>query len=231
VIGAQGRAALDRDSVDAVLFDLDGTLMDTDDQMVETVAVWLQALRLQRLGRHSVYRVARCVVIAAEGPVNGLLTLLDTLGLDAPLLGIWRWFRRLRGVTTPDYRLMEDADAVLAALKPRYRLGIVTTRGREDAEAFLDQHDLRGLFDTIVTRETTWRLKPHPDPIREAARQLGVPVGRCVMVGDTTVDVKSARRAGARSVAVSCGFGGRDELEQAGADAVLDGLSDLLSVL
>jgi HAD superfamily hydrolase (TIGR01549 family) len=231
VIGAEGGAALDRDSVDAVLFDLDGTLMDTDDQMVEAVAVWLQALRLQRLGRPSVYRVARCVVIAAEGPVNGLLTLLDILGLDAPLLGIWRWFRRLRGVATPDYRLMEDADAVLAALKPHYRLGIVTTRGREDAEAFLDKHDLRGLFGTIVTRETTWRLKPHPDPIREAARQLGVPVGRCVMVGDTIVDVKSARRAGARSVAVSCGFGGRDELEQAGADAVLDGLSDLLFVL
>jgi phosphoglycolate phosphatase len=230
-MGGEGEDALDRDNVDAVLFDLDGTLMDTDDQMVENVAVWLQALRLQRLGRPRVYRAARWLVMAAEGPMNGLLTLLDILGLDAPLLGIWRWFRRLRGVTTPEYRLMEDADAVLAALEPRYRLGIVTTRGREDAEAFLDQHDLRGLFDTIVTRETTWRLKPHPDPIREAARQLGVPIEHCVMVGDTTVDVKSARRAGAMSVAVACGFGERDELEQADADVVLECLSDLPSVL
>ncbi|MFO7740716.1 MAG: HAD-IA family hydrolase, partial [Anaerolineae bacterium] len=77
----------------------------------------------------------------------------------------------------------------------------------------------------------TWRLKPHPEPIREAARRLGVRVERCVMVGDTTVDVKGARRAGAKAVAVLCGFGERDELEEAGADVVLEGISDLMSVL
>jgi phosphoglycolate phosphatase len=225
-MGDEGGGALDRDAVDAVFFDLDGTLMDTDDQMVENLA-----LRLQRLGRPRVYRVARWVVMAAEGPINGLLTFLDILGLDGPLLGLWRWFHRLRGVTAPDFRLMEDADAVLAALKSRYRLAVVTTRGREDAEAFLDQHDLRELFDTVVTRETTWRLKPHPDPIREAARRLDVPVERSVMVGDTTMDVKSARRAGAKSVAVCCGFGERDELEQADPDVVLEHIVDLPSVL
>jgi HAD superfamily hydrolase (TIGR01509 family) len=225
-MGDEGGGALDRDAVDAVFFDLDGTLMDTDDQMVESLA-----LRLQRLGRPGVDRAARWVVMAAESPMNGLLTLLDIVGLDAPLLGLWQWFRRLRGVTTPDYRLMEDADVVLAALKHRYQLGVVTTRGREDAEAFLDQHNLRDLFDTVVTRETTWRLKPHPDPILEAARQLDVPVERSVMVGDTTMDVKSARRAGAKSVAVCCGFGERDELEQADADVVLEHISDLPSVL
>lgn len=222
----QGADALDPGGIEAVFFDLDGTLMDTDDQLVETLA-----LRLQRLGRPSVYRAARWVVMAAEGPMNGLLTLLDILGLDGPLLGLWRWFRRLRGVTSPDYRLMEDADVVLQELKSRYQLGVVTTRGREDAEAFLDQHDLWELFDTVVTREATWRLKPHPDPIREAARQLDVPVERAVMVGDTTMDVRSARRAGAKSVAVCCGFGRRDELEQADADVVLECISDLPSVL
>jgi len=230
-MGDEGAGGLDRGAVDAVFFDLDGTLMDTDDQVVENVAVWLQALRLQRLGRPRVYRAARWVVMAVEGPINGLLTLLDVVGLDGPLLGLWRWFRNLRGVTTPDHPLIEGADAVLTELKARYQLGVVTTRGREDAEAFLDQHDLRHLFDTVVTRETTWRLKPHPDPIREAARRLDVPVERSVMVGDTTMDVKSARRAGAKSVGVCCGFGKRDELEGADADVVLECISDLLSVL
>ncbi len=219
-------AAFDPNAIDAVLFDLDGTLMDTDDQMVEDVA-----LGLQRLDRPSVYRAARWFVMAIEGLTNGVLTLLDILGLDAPLLGLWEWLRRVRGVATPNYRLMDGAGAVLAELEKYYRLGVVTTRGREDAEAFLHQHDLRDMFDTIVTRETTWRLKPHPEPIRRAARQLGVPVERCVMVGDTSVDVKSARRAGAKAVAVSCGFGKRGELERAEADVVLEGIPDLLSVL
>lgn len=225
-MGAQQEVGFDPTGMEAVLFDLDGTLMDTDDQMVEQLALWLQ-----HLGWSGLREAARWLVMAAEGPTNMLLTLLDILGLDAPLLGLQRRLRRLRGVTAPDYRLMEGAGAALAALEPRYRLGIVTTRGREDAGAFLDQHDLGDVFDVVVTREATWRLKPHPEPIREAARRLGVRVERCVMVGDTTVDVKGARRAGAKAVAVLCGFGERDELEEAGADVVLEGISDLMSVL
>lgn len=226
VIGARQEVGFDPTGIDAVLFDLDGTLIDTDDQMVEDLALWLQ-----RLGWSSLHEAARWLVMAAEGPTNRVLTLLDILGLDAPLLGLQGRLRRLRGVTTPDYRLMDGADAVLAALKPLYRLGVVTTRGRQDARAFLDQHNLRDVFEVVVTREGTWRLKPHPEPIREAARRLDVRVERCVMVGDTVVDVKGARRAGAKAVAVLCGFGERGELEEAGADVVVDCISDLLSVL
>lgn len=226
-MGDPGEAALNPSTVDAVLFDLDGTLMDTDDQMVENLA-----LRLQRLGRPRLYRLARRLVMAAETPANALMTVLDTLGLDAPLLGIWRWLCSLRGAAKePDYRLMEDAKAMLAALRERYQLAVVTTRGRKDAEAFLAQHGLCDVFEVVVTREDTWRLKPHPAPIHRAAERLGVPVERCVMVGDTTVDVKSARRAGARTVAVLCGFGERRELERVKADVVLEQVSDLASLL
>jgi phosphoglycolate phosphatase-like HAD superfamily hydrolase len=226
-MNAQDRLALDRDTIDAVLFDLDGTLMDSDDQVVESLA-----LRLQRLGWRHPFRSARCLVMAAETPLNGLMTLLDALGLDAPLLGMWARSRGLRGGSTqPNHRLMEGADVMLAELEQRYRLVVVTTRGRRDAEAFLAQHALGGLFETVVTRESTRRLKPHPEPIRRAAGQLGIPVARCVMVGDTTMDVKSARRAGALAVAVLCGFGRRGELERAGAHVVLDHVAGLPAVL
>jgi phosphoglycolate phosphatase len=67
--------------------------------------------------------------------------------------------------------------------------------------------------------------------VRHAAKQLGVPVERCVMVGDTTVDVKSARRAGAGAVAVLCGFGEREELERAGAHVILEHTSQLTLLL
>jgi phosphoglycolate phosphatase len=226
-MGKDGKTSVDLDAIDAVLFDLDGTLMDTDDQVVETLAT-----RLQRVGSPWVYRSARRLVMAMETPVNGLLTALDALGLDAPLLGIWKWLRSLRGAAElPNYRLMKDAKAMLADLQPCYRLAIVTTRGREEAEAFLMQHDLCDLFDVVVTREDTWRLKPHAAPICRAAERLDVSPERCVMVGDTTVDVKSARRAGAKAVAVTCGFGNRRELERAEADLVLEHVSDLSSVL
>jgi len=222
-----GKVGIDPAEIDAVLFDLDGTLMDTDDQVVESIA-----LQLQRLGWPGLYRSARRLVMIAETPLNGLMTALDALGLDAPLLGIWSWLRRLRRVSDePDYRLMTGARAMLIDLKQRYRLAIVTTRGQEDTEAFLAQHDLFDTFDVVVTRETTWRLKPHPAPIQEAAEQLAVPAERCAMVGDTSVDVQSARRAGAKAVAVTCGFGERGELERAKADIVLDHVSGLSSHL
>ena len=218
---------LDKDKVEAVLFDLDGTLMDTDDQAVEKLAH-----RLQRLRWPHPHRTARRIIMAAETPGNTLLTLLDMLGLDAPLMTFIGWLRRWRGWRTrDDFRIVTGAQEMLATLNGRYRLAVVTTRGLAKTETFLSQHDLHTIFEILVTRESTWRLKPHPAPVRHAAQLLGVPVENCVMVGDTTVDVKSARRAGAWAVAVLCGFGKREELERAGAHVILEHTSHLSSLL
>jgi phosphoglycolate phosphatase len=221
------RAAFDTDSVDAVLFDLDGTLMDTDDQAVERLARRLQRLRWRNPGR-----AARRLVMTAETPGNAFITFLDMLGLDAPLRGLSNRLYAWRGLRTrADFRIMTGVRDMLSALGERYELAVVTTRSRKDAEAFLDQHGLRDLFKALATCESTWRLKPHPAPVRYAARQIDVPVDRCLMVGDTTVDVRSARRAGGWAVAVLCGFGEREELERAGAHVILEHTSQLASLL
>ena len=218
---------LDKDKVKAVLFDLDGTLMDTDDQAVERLTH-----RLQRLRWPHPRRAARRLIMASETPGNILITLLDILGLDAPLMTFTNRLRRWRGLRTQaDFRIVADAQEMLTTINGRYRLAVVTTRGQAETKAFLDQHDLHGIFEILVTRESTWRLKPHPAPIRHAAQLLGVPVKSCVMVGDTTVDVRSARRAGAWAVAVLCGFGEQKELERAGAHVILEHTSHLSSLL
>ncbi|HEY72102.1 MAG: hypothetical protein DRJ03_22265 [Chloroflexi bacterium] len=218
---------LEKDKVEAVLFDLDGTLMDTDDQAVEKLAH-----RLERLRWPHPHQAARRFVMAAETPGNALMTLIDMLGLDGPLAALTDRLHHWRGLRArADFRIVADAEEMLDALKGRYRLAVVTTRGRRDAEAFLGQHNLHDYFDALVTRESTWRLKPHPAPVRRAAQLLDVPVEQCVMVGDTPVDVKSARRAGAWAVAVLCGFGERGELERAGAHVVLEHTSHCSSLL
>ncbi|MEA3342188.1 MAG: HAD family hydrolase [Chloroflexota bacterium] len=218
---------LEKDKIEAVLFDLDGTLMDTDDQAVEKLGY-----RMERLRWPHPHQAARRFVMAAETPGNALMTLIDILGLDSPLATFTDRLHRWRGLRgQADFRLVADAEEMLTALKGRYRLAVVTTRGRRDAEAFLDQHDLHDFFDALVTRESTWRLKPHPAPVRRAAQLLDAPVKRCVMVGDTPVDVKSARRAGAWAAAVLCGFGEREELERAGAHVVLEHTSHCSSLL
>jgi HAD superfamily hydrolase (TIGR01549 family) len=212
-----------KDEIEAILFDLDGTLMDTDDQAVEKLARKLKRLRFPRPRR-----AARRIIMASETPGNLLMTAVDMLGLDAPLMAFTNRLRRWRGLhTQADFRIIAGVEEMLARLDGRYRLGVVTTRGRAEAEAFLKQHKLRSIFEIVVTRESTWRLKPHPAPVQHAARLLGLPAERCAMVGDTTVDMRSARRAGAWAVAVLCGFGEREELERAGAHVVLEQTSDL----
>ncbi len=214
---------LDPAKVQAILFDLDGTLMDTDDQAVEKLAHQLQRLRWPRP-----QQTARSLVMAAETPMNAVMTLLDIFGLDGPAMAFADRLRRWRGLRPrSDFRIVENAHNLLAALREHYQLAVVTTRSARDTQTFLEQHDLHTTFEILVTRESTWRLKPHPAPIRHAAQLLGVPVEQCLMVGDTTVDVKSARRAGAQAVAVLCGFGERRELERAGAHVILEHTSHL----
>jgi len=60
---------------------------------------------------------------------------------------------------------------------------------------------------------------------------MGVPPENCLMVGDTTVDIRAGRAAGAQTVGVLCGFGYREELERAGADAILNSTGELANLL
>ncbi len=214
------------EAIEAFLFDLDGTLLDSDDQAVERIA-----RQLGRLGVKEPQRAARRFVMAAETPANDLCTALDWVGLDA-LLGLSKALQRMFGVRSKaNFLMVPGTGDAVRVLSERYRLGVVTTRGRHDAYAFLETFSLTHLFEVVVTRESTWRLKPHPAPVLHAARVLALPPERCVMVGDTTVDVLSARRAGAWAVAVLCGFGERDELERAGAHVILSSPADLPAAL
>ncbi len=213
--------------IDAVLFDLDGTLVETDDAAVEALARRLQPVR-RLLPRRDPIGAARRLLMAVETPAARLLHLLDRVGLDDDLFSLGERLQRLRGVqTVPDFRPVEGVGEMLRDLNRRYHLAIVTTRSRREAQAFLEQQALTDLIQVITGREDTWRLKPHPSPVRHTAGRLGVPVERCLMVGDTPVDIEAARAAGARAIGVLCGFGERDELQRAGADLILKSTADL----
>ncbi len=210
--------------VRAWFFDLDGTLMDTDDQSVASLA-----RRLRFLGAARAPRLARRMVMASETPMNAAATLLDALHLDSLAFALEE--RSQHADRGYDFELIEGVKPLLLHLAGRYSLAIVSTRSPAAAEAFLVQYGLTELFPVVVTRQTTRRLKPHPAPVLYAAQALGLAPADCVMVGDTTVDVRSARRAGAWAVGVLCGFGEERELWRAGAHLVLPSTADLLALV
>ena len=117
---------------------------------------------------------------------------------------------------------------LLLDLNGRYLAALVTTRSRYQIADFLARFpEETAVFQTTCGLQDTPHLKPHPAPVQLAARRLGVSVEHCLMVGDTAIDIKSARRAGVWSVGVLCGLGERDEFERAGAHLILDCTADL----
>jgi phosphoglycolate phosphatase-like HAD superfamily hydrolase len=104
---------------------------------------------------------------------------------------------------------------------------IVSARDEKSTMRFLTQFDLCKYFDVIVTGLSAPHTKPYPDPILFAAQKLGISPRECLMVGDTTVDMRAGKAAGAQTLGVLCGFGEEPELKQLGADLILKSTSDL----
>jgi phosphoglycolate phosphatase-like HAD superfamily hydrolase len=96
---------------------------------------------------------------------------------------------------------------------------------------FLNQFNLAPYFKCIATDQTCEHTKPFPDPIFWAAKEMGTPPDACLMVGDTTVDIRAGKAAGAQTVGVLCGFGEEGELRKYGADMILTSPAELVQVL
>ncbi len=217
--------------IQAICFDVDGTLSDTDDQMVARAARWLRPVRILNL-RADPSRLARRLVMAVEAPANFLMGIPDSLGLDEPLARAYEKVSRLIGHRPKkNFLLIQGTREMLQGLSARYPLAVVSARDAASTRAFLEQYDLLPFFRCIATAQTCVHTKPYPDPILWAAGQLGVPVEACLMVGDTTVDMRAGKAAGAQKVGVLCGFGEREELEKHGADMILSTTAELALVL
>lgn len=215
---------LDLARIQALCFDVDGTLSDTDDLYVEK---FLPFFRFSR----DPARAARRFVMWAEAPGNLLMGIPDHLGLDDELHRLYDWLNHRFPRPLKHFRLVPGVREMLEQLSPRYPMAIVSARDDRTTRVFLDQSGLASCFQVVVTAITAEHTKPYPDPIYFAAHKMGVQPENCLMIGDTTVDILAGKRAGAQTVGVLCGFGERPELEKSGADLILENTSDLTGAL
>jgi predicted PurR-regulated permease PerM/phosphoglycolate phosphatase-like HAD superfamily hydrolase len=216
--------------VRGVLFDLDGTLVETDDQLTQELAGRLRPFH-RLLSEQERLRLARRWLMRGEIVVNWAITWLDRLHLGNLILRMDNRFRRWRGIARPEQfkAVAGSIDSLRILSQKGFSLGVVTSRSRKDTEAYLAEYNLNGLFESVVTRDEVKRLKPHPLPVRLAAQELGLSPSRCVLVGDTGVDVRSAKVAGSLSVSVLSGFGEPSDFEE--ADLVLESPAQLVEWL
>ncbi len=220
----------DPERVEAILFDIDGTLADSDDTLVRHLSALLEPLRSVRPAFDPA-RFSRRLLFALETPLNALYAWWDRLHLDELTAPLGRMLPRRRQRPPTREPLVPGVRSMLERARGHFLLGIVTARSRNHTRRFLQGAELEDMFDVVVTTRSVPRAKPHPAPVLWAADQLGVSPGSCAFVGDTTVDVRAARAAGAQAVAVLCGFGERPELERAGPHLLLESTVDLLDHL
>lgn len=214
----------------AICLDVDGTLSDTDDVMVAQLTELLKPFHKLFPGR-DLTRVARGMVMEAEAPATFLYGISDLIGLDDEIFALRDWIVWLSKMKTRPFQLVPGTLEMLESLVKRYPLSVVSARDTRTTMDFLSQFNLVPYFTCIASDQTCEHTKPFPDPILWAARQMNVLPKACVMVGDTSVDIRAGKAAGAQTVGVLCGFGEESELRGQHADAILSMTADLVREL
>jgi pyrophosphatase PpaX len=208
---------------DTVLFDLDGTLIDSGAMILAS------------------FRHATRAVLEREVPDAELLALVGSTHLREQMRLIdaeraEELVHAYRANNEPLHADLRACTGMLAVLERLHgegrRLGIVTAKRHATVRLAFDACPLERYFSTVVAAEDTDRHKPHPDPVLLALERLGSRSDRAAYVGDAPFDVESARAAGVFAIAV--GWGGihpHERVRAARPDAFVESAEELLALL
>jgi len=207
--------------IEAVVFDLDGVLVQTEELWDEVRERYVR----ERGGRYDA---------AAQRAMMGMSSLEwsqfihDDLGVDEPPESI---SREVAELLEERYRerlpLIAGAEEAVRRLAARWPLAVASSSNRSLIDAVLELSGLAVCFRVTVSSEEVARGKPSPDVYLEAARRLGVPTVRCAAVEDSHSGIRSAAAAGMRVIAIPNPSYPPDEEALAGADVVLNSLGEL----
>lgn len=211
-------------SIRLVLFDCDGTLVDS---AAVIVAAMSRAFTVHGLEPPSPEAIRRIVGLSLPIAVAALCE-------DRPNAPV----ADLAVAYGASYRDAVEADAeneptfpgtheTLADLDDEATLlGVVTGKSRRGLDRILSRHDLAGRFAVTVTADDA-ASKPAPDMVLQAAAIVGIAPSRAVVIGDTTFDMLMAKAAGARAIGVTWGYHPADSLRTAGAETLASAMSEI----
>lgn len=221
--------------VELLIFDLDGTLVDTATEIADTVNdVLLEAgLAAQEPARirgwigHGARTTLRRALLAQPGDFA------DRTDVDALLDRLMRrfdFFHRQRCATTGT--LFPGVRETLEALRGRgQRMALLTNKESRFTTQVLRRHDLLGYFGPVISGDSLDERKPSAKPVRHCLDWHGAEHERTVLVGDSGVDAQTARNAGIAFWAVPYGYNGGTPVESANPDRLLSHFAELLQLI
>ncbi|MGQ0622645.1 MAG: HAD-IA family hydrolase [Panacagrimonas sp.] len=212
---------------DAVLFDLDGTLIDTAPEIGEALNLCLTELGFPRAdatqvrawighGTRNLISEALAHHQGPDGPIR----------IDSVIPLFRRNYRRVVGQIGPCFPGARETLAAL--LGRRVPMGLISNKEGEFARQLLVAHQIQHLFDVTVFGDTLAQKKPSPLPVQHCMRQLLTTPPRTLLIGDSEIDVETARNADVSIWVVSYGYRHKPTARELGADRVIDSLVDVL---
>jgi HAD superfamily hydrolase (TIGR01509 family) len=205
--------------IQAIFFDLDGTLLDSREAVIPAYTYALQQHKVPVPEPDDMKQYA-----------HSLRSLRDAVAPHVPYDELLATYDARQQELLHTIHVYDGVAGVLGTLRSDFKLGVVSSARR--ASEALEQHGLRDFFDVVVGGLDVTQRKPHPEPVRLALGRLSVRPENAVMVGDLAADVLAARAAGIGVViGVTHGFGSRKVLEAAGADYVVDDFPAVLRTI
>ena len=204
-----------------ILFDLDGTLVDSYDAIAESLNAARSAFGLSSYTRQEVIKMVG----------HGLENLMEkALGPDRVAEGVGIFREHYREISLPGTRLLAGVEATLETLRDRgYALAVITNKPATFSRKILDHLGVGHLFPVLYGPDLA-PPKPDPEMVSRSLSDLGFSPDEAVLVGDMRVDLDTARNAGIPFYAVATGSDSREDLAAAGPDRLLDRFEDLLSL-
>jgi HAD superfamily hydrolase (TIGR01509 family) len=208
-------------SIDAVVFDLDGVIIDSE-------AIWDEVRERYVRERGGRYDAEAQRAMMGMSSTEWSRYIHDELGVDLPPEQINADVVALMEARYREHLpLVAGAREAVALMAESFPLGLASSSNRPLIDAVLDQAGLAALFAATVSSEEVPRGKPAPDVYLEAARRLAVEPKRCVAIEDSHAGIGSAKAAGMRVVAIPHPHYPPDAETLAAADAVLASIAEL----
>ncbi|WP_312468784.1 pyrophosphatase PpaX [Neobacillus sp.] len=208
--------------ITTILFDLDGTLIDTNELIISTYLHTLEKFYPSKYQRED--------VLPFMGPT--LQEAFSTVDPDRVEEMIVEY--RAFNLANHDALVREFEgvfETVQTLFEKGYKLGIVTTKRHDVALKGLRLMNLDRFFEVIVALDHVTKVKPDPEPILHALEQLDAVPAETLMVGDNYHDILAGKNAGTLSAGVAWSIKGRDYIAKYEPDYILEKMADLLTVL
>jgi pyrophosphatase PpaX len=208
--------------INTLLFDLDGTLINTNELIIASF--------LHTLNSYYPSKYKREDVLPFIGP-----TLYDTFAsvdqdrMEEMVQAYRKFNHEQHDILVTEY---ETVFETIKTLKEQgFKLGIVTTKIRDTVNMGLKLTKLDQFFDVVVTLDDVEYAKPHPEPVLKALKQLNSSPEEAIMVGDNHHDVEAGKNAGTKTAGVAWSIKGREYISSHNPDYLLEKMSDLLPIV